>query len=112
MTEAGALGRELPVLAVVGDQQSALVGQGCVEAGSVKVTFGTGAFLLTHTGGAAVGPAAGLLTTRAASLPGEESRFALEGSVFSAGSLVDWLADVLGVVGGCGGERSGGGRDG
>ena len=110
VTAVEALGRALPVLAMVGDQQSALVGQGCVAAGSLKVTYGTGAFLLTHTGASAVGPPAGrtpaaradagLLTTRAVSLPGEDARFALEGNVFSAGSLVDWLADLLGVADG------------
>ena len=104
-TEAAVLGRALPVLAMAGDQQAALFGQGCVEAGSLKVTYGTGAFALMHTGGAAVGPAAGssgggLLTTRALSMPGQGARFALEGSVFSAGSLVDWLADLLGLMGG------------
>ena len=96
---ASVLGREAPVLAMVGDQQSALVGQGCTEPGPAKVTYGTGAFLLTHSGPRALGPAPGLLTTRAASGVGERA-YALEGSVFSAGSAVEWLAGVLGMAGG------------
>ena len=100
VSEEDALGRALPVLGMAGDQQAALVGQGCVEAGSLKVTYGTGAFLLAHTGANVVGPREGLLTTRAVGLPGEEARFALEGSVFSAGSAVDWFAAVLGLGGG------------
>lgn len=104
-TDASLLGRALPVLAMAGDQQAALFGQGCVAAGSLKVTYGTGAFALMHTGEAPLAPPAGrtdggLLTTRALSMPGQGARFALEGSVFSAGSLVDWLADLLGLLDG------------
>ncbi len=90
------LGCSAPVLAVAGDQQAALFGQACLQPGPVKVTYGTGAFLLTHTGPRALGPVPGLLTTVAAS--SAEPAYALEGSVFSAGSLVQWLRDELHLI--------------
>jgi len=99
------LGHELPIVAVSGDQQAALFGQNCHAPGPVKVTYGTGAFLLTHTGPSAIGPVPGLLTTVAAdeaasaeaSTTKGHSTYALEGSVFSAGSIVQWLRDTLGL---------------
>ena len=94
------LGSEAPILAMAGDQQAALFGQACHGPGAVKATYGTGAFLLTHTGREAVGPHPGLLTTTAAATTGapDQAAFALEGSVFTAGSLVQWLRDGLGLI--------------
>lgn len=89
----------IPITGVAGDQQASLVGQGCFEAGQAKCTYGTGAFLLAHTGGQAVASNQGLLTTRAASFAGESPRFALEGSVFIAGAAVQWFRDGLKAIG-------------
>ena len=91
-----AFGGEVPVAALVGDQQAALLGQSCLRAGEAKTTYGTGAFLLQHTGAAPVASRHGLLTTRAASLG--KPQFALEGSVFTAGAAVQWLRDGLGII--------------
>jgi glycerol kinase len=94
-----ALGREMPILAVAGDQQSALFGQACHISGDTKVTYGTGAFLLSQRGPIAPDPIDGILTTTAVSSDKRDSRaFALEGSVFSAGSVVQWLRDELGLA--------------
>ena len=90
------LGAEIPVRALVGDQQAALFGQLCVREGDVKNTYGTGCFLLMNTGDRAVTSRNGLLTTLTASL-GKPS-YALEGSVFVAGAVVQWLRDGLGVI--------------
>ncbi|MHB8634748.1 MAG: FGGY family carbohydrate kinase [Thermoplasmatota archaeon] len=84
------------VAALVGDQQAALVGQGCVRAGQAKNTYGTGCFLLQHTGSTPVRSRRGLLTTRAATTGA--AQFALEGAVFTAGALVEWLRTGLGVI--------------
>ncbi|MEK6975076.1 MAG: glycerol kinase GlpK [Candidatus Thermoplasmatota archaeon] len=91
------LGAPVPVAALVGDQQAALAGQLCLKAGDAKTTYGTGAFLLQHTGGKAVASRHGLLTTRAAS-PDGRPQFALEGSVFTAGAAIQWLRDQLGLI--------------
>jgi glycerol kinase len=87
----------LPILAVLGDQQAALAGHGVLEAGEAKCTFGTGAFLLLHTGRRLVRSRHGLLTTLAYG-GGDEPAYAPEGSVFSAGSAVQWLRDGLRLV--------------
>ena len=92
-----ALGAAVPILAVVGDQQAAMVGQACFTPGMVKSTFGTGAFLLRHTGAAPVASAHRLLTTVALQLDGVRS-FALEGAVFVAGAAVQWLRDGLHLI--------------
>ena len=87
----------VPVLAMAGDQQAALFGQGCFDAGQAKHTYGTGAFLLMNTG---VHPSAserGLLTTLAIDGQGQPC-YALEGSVLNAGSVVQWLRDGLGII--------------
>jgi glycerol kinase len=81
----------------VGDQQSALFGQGCWEAGSAKNTYGTGAFLLFHTGNRIARSKHGLLATVACGPSGERA-FALEGSIFIAGAAVQWLRDGLGIL--------------
>ena len=88
------LGGEIPIAGAAGDQQSALFGQCCFEKGEVKNTYGTGCFLLMNTGSTAVPSQNGLLTTIAASLPGQVE-YALEGSVFVAGAAVQWLRDEL-----------------
>lgn len=90
---------EVPICGVAGDQQAALFGQGCLEEGQAKATFGTGCFLLMHTGAQASTSTHGLVATRAASLPGvSRPDYALEGSVFMAGALMQWLRDGLGLV--------------
>ncbi|HUR62711.1 MAG TPA: glycerol kinase GlpK [Candidatus Thermoplasmatota archaeon] len=92
-----AFGGSIPLASLVGDQQSALFGQGCTKAGEAKTTYGTGCFLLQHTGGKAVRSRHGLIATRAASVDARP-RFALEGSVFTAGAAIQWLRDQLGLV--------------
>jgi glycerol kinase len=94
---AGFLPDGLPVAGVAGDQQAALFGQGCVTPGSSKNTYGTGAFLLLHTGARPVTSRAGLLTTIACG-PRGEIAYALEGSVFIAGAAIQWLRDGLAIL--------------
>jgi glycerol kinase len=89
----------LPIAGVAGDQQASLVGQGCLEAGQAKCTYGTGAFLLVHTGSRVVPSTRGLVTTLAATLGGGPPQYALEGSVFVAGAAVQWFRDGLKAVG-------------
>ena len=89
----------LPIRGVAGDQQASLVGQGCLEEGQAKCTYGTGAFLLVHTGGQVVPSTRGLVTTLAATLGEGPPRYALEGSVFIAGAAVQWFRDGLKAVG-------------
>jgi glycerol kinase len=87
----------IPIAGMAGDQQAALYGQGCVARGQSKNTYGTGCFLLLHTGGRPVTSRAGLLTTVACGPRGEPA-YALEGSVFIAGAALQWLRDGLGVL--------------
>ena len=89
-------GAEIPVCAAVGDQQGALFGQLCVREGDVKNTYGTGCFLLMNTGGRAVESSNGLITTLAASL--SRPSYALEGSVFIGGAVVQWLRDEMKLI--------------
>lgn len=91
-------GGAIPVTASIGDQQSATVGQGCLTPGDTKLTLGTGAFVLTNLGTTRPAAAAGLLGTVLHEVAGEPRHYALEGSVFVAGSLVKWLRDSLGLV--------------
>ena len=89
----------IPLSGVAGDQQAALFGQCCFEAGQAKNTYGTGCFLLMHTGDTACVSKNSLVTTVAASAPGTgHIEYALEGSVFMAGALVQWLRDGLGLI--------------
>jgi len=88
------LGGQIAIGGVAGDQQAALFGQGCVQPGQAKNTYGTGCFLLMHTGAQALLSSHGLLTTRAAQI-GAAPAFALEGSVFMGGAVVQWLRDGL-----------------
>jgi glycerol kinase len=87
----------IPVMGVAGDQQAALYGQGCVNPGDAKCTYGTGAFLLMNVGERPVISKHRLLGTVAWSI-GERTSYALEGSVFVAGALVQWLRDGLGII--------------
>ncbi|WP_100488917.1 glycerol kinase GlpK [Sporolactobacillus pectinivorans] len=90
-------GEEVPIAGVAGDQQSALFGQTCFEAGMVKNTYGTGCFMLMNTGEKAVESKSGLLTTIAWGLDGKIT-YALEGSIFVAGSAIQWLRDGLRMI--------------
>ncbi len=91
------LGENVPVAGIAGDQQAALFGQMCTEPGSVKNTYGTGCFLLMNTGEKPIVSKNNLLTTVAWKI-GDKVNYALEGSIFVAGSVVQWLRDGLGVI--------------
>jgi glycerol kinase len=90
----GFLDAEIPVASALGDQQAALFGQTCFEAGEAKNTYGTGSFLLLNTGTEAVESDHGLLTTVGFQRSGEPPRYALEGSIFVTGAAIEWLEDV------------------
>ena len=90
-------GQALPVLALVGDQQAAALGQGCISAGSLKSTYGTGCFALLNTGCSPLFSTHRLLTTVAFTVQGQ-TFYALEGAIFVAGAAVKWLRDQLGVI--------------
>ncbi|WP_202406367.1 glycerol kinase GlpK [Pontibacillus yanchengensis] len=90
-------GKEVPIAGVAGDQQSALFGQACFEKGMAKNTYGTGCFMLMNTGEEAVPSDHGLLTTIAWGLDGTV-QYALEGSIFVAGSAIQWLRDGLHMI--------------
>ncbi len=90
-------GGRIPVTGMAGDQQAAAIGQACLQPGETKATFGTGAFILTHTGAAPPRSDHRLLATVAWQLGGKRA-YALEGSVFVAGSLLKWLRDTLGLI--------------
>ena len=90
-------GAPIPIAGAAGDQQSALFGQACFTPGSAKNTYGTGCFLLMHTGDTPVTSQNGLLTTIAWGLDGKVS-YALEGSVFVAGAAIQWLRDELQLI--------------
>ena len=95
------VGEAVPIAGIAGDQQAALFGQGCHRAGMAKNTYGTGCFMLLHTGQHAVASANGLLTTAAAQLGrardarDADKEYALEGSVFVGGAVVQWLRDEM-----------------
>ncbi|MEZ5736859.1 MAG: glycerol kinase GlpK [Novosphingobium sp.] len=91
------LGAPIPITGLAGDQQAATIGQGCLTPGDTKGTYGTGAFVLTNTGSELPRSRHRLLGTVLCQLDGERS-YALEGSVFVAGSLVKWLRDSLGII--------------
>jgi glycerol kinase len=97
MTDPELFGAPIPITGMAGDQQAALIGQGCLEPGQTKATFGTGAFVLTQTGRSLPKSTNRLLATVAWQLGGER-HYALEGSVFVAGSLIQWLRDDLGLI--------------
>ncbi len=92
------MGARVPIAGIAGDQQAALFGQCCFEAGQAKNTYGTGCFLLSHTGTRAVTSRNGLLTTVAAGETGRPIEYALEGSVFVGGAVVKWLRDEMKLI--------------
>lgn len=94
---AGSDGQQIPIAGIAGDQQAALFGQCCFTEGMAKNTYGTGCFILTNTGGEPVNSTKGLLTTIAWGLDGKV-QYALEGSVFIAGAVIQWLRDGLGLI--------------
>ena len=96
-TRADLLGRAIPVLGVAGDQQAATIGQACFKPGMMKSTYGTGCFALLNTGKTPVTSTNRLLTTIAYQLDGAPT-YALEGSIFIAGAVVQWLRDGLGII--------------
>ncbi|HEX7884506.1 MAG TPA: glycerol kinase GlpK [Phenylobacterium sp.] len=98
-TDAAILGRAIPIRGVAGDQQAALMGQGCIQPGEMKATYGTGCFMLLNTGEAAPVSEARLLTTVAARVGGRTT-YALEGAIFIAGAAIQWLGEGLGIEGG------------
>ncbi|MDL2254166.1 glycerol kinase GlpK [Ruminococcaceae bacterium OttesenSCG-928-I18] len=91
-------GTSVPIAGIAGDQQAALFGQTCFEKGDIKNTYGTGCFMLMHTGEQPVQSSHGLLTTMAASPPGQRC-YALEGSVFVGGAVIQWLRDEMKLLG-------------
>jgi glycerol kinase len=97
LTRADLFGREIPILGVAGDQQAATLGQACFRPGMLKSTYGTGCFALLNTGDAAVASKNRLLTTIAYQLDGKPT-YALEGSIFIAGAVVQWLRDGLRII--------------
>ena len=96
-TEKDILGREVPIAGVLGDQQAALLGQGCFSTQSLKNTYGTGLFLLVNTG-TRLALSDKLLTTVAWQKEGEPLQYALEGSVFIGGAAIQWLRDGLKII--------------
>ena len=94
-------GAALPIHGAAGDQQAALVGHGALKAGNAKITYGTGAFLVANVGGEPVGSTSRLLGTMGYAV-GDDVAWALEGSIFSAGSAIQWLRDGLKVLGASG----------
>jgi glycerol kinase len=92
------LGLSVPVAGIAGDQQAALFGQACYEAGAGKCTYGTGSFVLVNTGSSIVRSQAGLLSTVAWLEPSGALTYALEGSVFVTGAAIQWLRDGLGLL--------------
>jgi glycerol kinase len=96
-TSADVFDTSVPIAGIAGDQQAALFGQMCIAPGMVKNTFGTGCFMLLHTGEQAMVSSRNLLTTAAWKI-GDVTEFALEGSVFIAGAVVQWLRDGLGLI--------------
>lgn len=89
----------VPVAGILGDQQAALMGQGCFRAGDAKSTYGTGCFLLMNTGSERIASTSGLVTTVACRIGDAAPTYALEGSVAISGALVQWLRDNLGMIG-------------
>ncbi len=93
--EINIMGESIKVSGIAGDQQAALFGQKCFSKGDIKNTYGTGCFLLMNTGNTAVKSENGLVTTVAAFTPSEDKTYALEGSVFVGGAVIQWLRDEL-----------------
>jgi len=96
-TESALLGAEIPILGVAGDQQAAAFGQACFNPGDVKSTYGTGCFALVNTGNKAPTSKNRLLATSAFRI-GKRTSYAIEGSIFIAGAVVQWLRDAVGLI--------------
>ena len=96
--ETNLFGASIPIAGMAGDQQAALFGQVCTKPGMVKNTYGTGCFMLMHTGAKPIASKNNLLTTVAWRI-GRRTEYALEGSIFVAGAVVQWLRDALGLIG-------------
>lgn len=96
--ETNLFGGTIPIAGIAGDQQAALFGQVCTKPGMVKNTYGTGCFMLMHTGTKRIASGNNLLTTVAWQLEGGAIEYAVEGSVFIAGAVVQWLRDGLGII--------------
>ena len=92
------MGSTVPICGIAGDQQAALFGQCCFEEGQAKNTYGTGCFLLAHTGNKRISSKNGLITTVAATEKGRKTEYALEGSVFIGGAVIHWLRDELKII--------------
>ncbi len=97
-TDPDLFGRPIPILSAIGDQQAALVGQGCLAPGTAKITYGTGAFLVANTGDEIPRSQNRLLGTLGYGIEGGASAYALEGAIFNAGTVVQWLRDELGLI--------------
>ena len=91
-------GGSIPIAGLAGDQQSALFGQACIAPGMAKNTYGTGCFMLAHCGNNLVAPPTGLLLTSACQVQGQAPQYAIEGSVFMGGAVMQWLRDGLGII--------------
>jgi glycerol kinase len=98
VAQAASIGADIPILGIAGDQQAALFGQGCVDPGTGKNTYGTGAFFLLNTGQERPTATNGMLTTVACDARGGTA-YALEAAIFIAGAAVQWLRDGLGIIG-------------
>ncbi len=97
VTDKEDFGFEVPIAGIAGDQQSALFGQMCLEKGDVKNTYGTGCFMLMNTGETPITSNKGLLTTIALNRNGR-TQYALEGSIFMGGAVIQWLRDNMGII--------------
>jgi glycerol kinase len=97
-TDSSIFGSSVQIGGILGDQQSSLFGQGCIGAGQTKNTYGTGSFVLQHTGNEALTENGSLVATLACTRAGVETEYALEGSIFVTGAAVQWLRDGLGLI--------------
>ena len=97
-TDAALFGTPIPIFSAIGDQQAATVGQACLEPGAAKITYGTGAFLVANTGSARPSSTNRLLGTVGYEIDGGQGAMALEGSIFNAGTVVQWLRDEMGFM--------------
>lgn len=97
-TDPALFGRAIPILSAIGDQQAALVGQGCLTPQTAKITYGTGAFLVANTGTDIPKSDNRLLGTLGYGIEGGGAAYALEGAIFNAGTVIQWLRDELGLI--------------
>lgn len=98
LTDPDLFGRSIPILSAIGDQQAALVGQSCLTPGTAKITYGTGAFLVANTGREVPRSENRLLGTIGYGHQGGSAAFALEGAIFNAGTVIQWLRDEMGLI--------------